>query len=153
MNGVKTSVTIGLGSNLGDRESTIRRALEMLGAHPAVEVSRCSTLIETEPWGVADQPPFINAVAALVTTLEPLPLLDLLKSTEIELGRTPRDLRWGPREIDLDILLYGDLVMESEVLTVPHPRMTERPFVLRQMVELDENSVHPKLGVPLRELL
>ena len=143
---------IGLGSNLGDRKEYIKRALGSLAAHAEIEVVRCSSLLETEPWGVADQPRFINAVAELLTTLGPRALLDHLKKIEADLGRKHRDLRWGPREIDLDILFFGDLCLNEADLTIPHERIPERPFVIRQILELDEDAVHPGLGIPLRRL-
>jgi 2-amino-4-hydroxy-6-hydroxymethyldihydropteridine diphosphokinase len=146
----KTSVFISLGSNLGDRVRQIERALEWLGAHPAITPERCSALRETEPWGVVDQPRFINAVALISTTLSPRELLDTLKRAEAELGRKLREQRWGPREIDLDILLFGDLVVEEPDLVIPHERLTERSFVVEQILEVDGNAFHPKLKVPIK---
>ncbi len=149
----KTTVLLGLGSNLGDREGYIALALERLDQHPAVTVIRRSGLMETAPWGVADQPAFINAVAELRTPLGPRSLLRVLKETEINLGRRDRGLRWGPREIDLDILFYGDLVLEDPDLKIPHERILERSFVIAQVLELAPDLVHPGLGVPLRDFL
>ena len=147
----QTTVTIGLGSNLGDREGYIRRALDSLADHPSIEVLRCSALIETEPWGVLNQPAFLNAVAELRTTLEPRALLCVLKKIERDLGREERDLKWGPREIDLDILFFGDMIVDEPDLKIPHERILERPFVIEQILALDEDAVHPGLNVPLRQ--
>jgi 2-amino-4-hydroxy-6-hydroxymethyldihydropteridine diphosphokinase len=145
-------VFIGLGSNLGDRKGTIERALASLVGHEEIELVRRSSLLETKPWGVADQPRFINAVAELLTTLGPRALLDHLKKVEADLGRRHRDLRWGPREIDLDILFYGDLCLNEADLVIPHERILERPFVVQQILELDDEVVHPGFRVPLRHL-
>jgi 2-amino-4-hydroxy-6-hydroxymethyldihydropteridine diphosphokinase len=138
-------VYIGLGANLGDREQTIRKALDRLDANPAVEILRVSSLRETEPVGYADQPRFLNGVAALETTLGPRELLDLMLAVERDLGRTREGPRFGPRPIDLDLLLHGQEVVDEPRLRVPHPRMAERAFVLEPLVELD-----PALQVPGR---
>lgn len=134
---------IAFGSNLGDREGNIRRAAETLG------VSRISSLHETTPMYVEDQPPFINAVAFLDTELGPLALLRLLKETEAAIGRQPRE-RYGPREIDLDLIAYGSLQLRSVIygearLQVPHPRLAERSFVLDPLAELDPGFHVPGL--------
>jgi 2-amino-4-hydroxy-6-hydroxymethyldihydropteridine diphosphokinase len=142
---------VGLGANLGDRRASIVAALSRLDREPGVAVVRRTALIETAPWGVADQPPFLNAVAELRTALEPLDLLALLKRIESELGRTAGP-RWGPREIDLDILLYGELAIDLPTLSVPHPRIGARPFVLSQLLELDPSLVHPATGQPFCDL-
>ncbi len=147
------TVFIGLGSNLGDREQNLKNALSHLAAHPQTALVRSSAFKETAPWGVTKQPNFINAAALIRTSLPPHDLLDTLKRMELILGRTPSDLRWGPRTIDLDILLYGDLVFSSETLTIPHPRLTERSFVMEQLVELDATVVHPSLGRTILSLL
>ncbi len=136
---------IGLGANLGDREAAIRRALELLGGRPGVAVAAVSSLRETEPWGFAEQPRFLNGAAALETTLSPRELLDVLLAVERELGRTREGPRYGPRTIDLDVLLYGDELVEEPGLTVPHPRLHERAFALEPLLELD-----PELAVPGR---
>jgi 2-amino-4-hydroxy-6-hydroxymethyldihydropteridine diphosphokinase len=141
----ETRAFIGLGANVGDRRSRIEAALALVAEHPRIALVRCTELIETPPWGVKDQPPFLNAVAEVRTTLEPLEMLQTLKRMERELGRT-QTLRWGPREIDLDILLFGESVIDDPSLVVPHPHLTERPFVLSQLVALDASLVHPRLG-------
>ena len=125
-----TIAYVGLGSNLGDRECLIREAAELIGA------VRLSTLIETEPWGYGDQPLFLNAVAELETLLTARQLLDHLLDVERRLGRERIGPRWGPRTIDLDLLLYGDKTIDEPGLVVPHPRLTGRDFVLRPLAEL-----------------
>jgi 2-amino-4-hydroxy-6-hydroxymethyldihydropteridine diphosphokinase len=144
---------VGLGANLGDRESTIRRAIELLAAEPAVEVVAVSSLRETDPVGYAEQPRFLNGVAAVETELGPRILLDRLLAVERELGRV-RDEgpRFGPRTIDLDLLLYGDEVLDEPGLTVPHPRLAERLFVLEPLYELDPELTLPD-GRAVRDLL
>ncbi|HWB23425.1 MAG TPA: 2-amino-4-hydroxy-6-hydroxymethyldihydropteridine diphosphokinase [Gaiellaceae bacterium] len=133
---------IGLGANLGDREESIRAAAELIGA------SRISTIRETEPWGYEDQPPFLNAVAELETDLPPRELLGRLLDVERELGRTRGGPRFGPRTIDLDLLVYGELELDEPGLTVPHPRLHERLFVLVPLAELA-----PELDVPGKGLV
>ena len=137
---------IGLGSNQGDRRASLEAAVDRLG--PA----RVSRVIETEPWGRADQPKFLNAVAELRTDLEPAPLLDRLLDVERQLGRV-RGERWGPRTIDLDLLLYDDRVIHSPALDIPHPRLAERRFVLEGLAELCPDRRVPVLEKTVRELL
>jgi 2-amino-4-hydroxy-6-hydroxymethyldihydropteridine diphosphokinase len=132
-----TTAYVGLGSNLGDRERLIREAAELIGA------VRLSTVIETDPWGYANQPQFLNAAAEVHTPLSPRQLLDHLLDVERRLGRERVGAQWGPRTIDLDLLLYGDETIEEPGLVVPHPRLSEREFVLRPLVELD-----PSLKIP-----
>jgi 2-amino-4-hydroxy-6-hydroxymethyldihydropteridine diphosphokinase len=134
---------IGLGSNLGDRAATIRRALERLDAHAEIELLAVSSLRETDPVGVEDQPRFLNGAAALRTELGPRELLDRMLEVERGLGRVRDGTRYGPRTIDLDLLLYGDAVVDEPGLEIPHPRLAERMFVLEPLVELD-----PLLEVP-----
>lgn len=138
-------VYIGLGANLGDREATIRTALRRLQDHEEIEVQRVSRLRETDPVGYEDQPQFLNGVARLQTSLEPRELLTVLLDLERDLGRTRHGPRFGPRTIDLDILLYDDRVVDEPGLRVPHPRIAERAFVLEPLAELD-----PGLDVPGR---
>lgn len=126
---------IGLGSNLGDRERHLREATERLGRRPGIRVSRLSSIYETEPVGYVDQGAFLNMAAEVETTLNAEQLLDAMLDIERELGRT-RDIRWGPRTIDLDLLLYGDIRKSSEKLQLPHPRMLERAFVLVPLIEI-----------------
>ena len=143
---------VGLGSNLGDRRATLRRALELLAAEPDVELVTVSAVRETEPVGLADQPRFLNAVAAVETPLPPRALLERLLAVEVALGRTRTGPRFGPRTIDLDLLLHGDAVVDEPGLTVPHPRLHERRFVLEPLAELDPHLVVPGRG-PVEALL
>jgi len=139
-----TRAYVGLGSNLGDREATLRRALDLLGERVAVVA--VSSFRETEPWGFADQPWFLNAVAAVETDAPPRDLLDELLAVERELGRTRDGPRFGPRTVDLDLLLYGDEVVDEPELTVPHPRLHERRFALEPLAELVPALVVPRRG-------
>lgn len=139
---------VGLGSNLGDREATIRAALEALAALPDTALLRASSLYDTEPVGETEQPDFLNAVAELDTGLAPHQLLWNLMLIEKRLGRV-RATRWGPRTIDLDLLLAGDLVLDEPELQVPHPELTRRSFVLVPLVELDPMLRHPITGETL----
>jgi 2-amino-4-hydroxy-6-hydroxymethyldihydropteridine diphosphokinase len=131
---------VGLGSNLGDREAQIRRAAELVGAR------RLSTIVETEPWGYEAQPKFLNAVAEVETPLEPRALLEQLLDVERQLGRERVGPRWGPRTIDLDLLVFGDLLIDEPGLTVPHPELAQRLFVLEPLAELVPSLEIPGLG-------
>ncbi len=149
----ETTAYVGLGANLGRREQTLRAALEALDGRNGVRVVRASSTIETDPvGGPPGQPPYLNAAAELRTTLAPEPLLRALQAVEDAFGRT-REVRWGPRTLDLDLLLYGDRVIETPALTVPHPRMHERRFVLEPLCEIAPEAVHPVLGRTMREML
>jgi len=136
---------IGLGSNLGEREDMIRQALEALAALPDTELLRASSLYDTEPVGDVDQPNFLNAVAQVETDLPAAQLLWNLLLIEKRLGRE-RTRRWGPRTIDLDLLLYGAETIEEDDLRVPHPELTRRAFVLVPLIELEPLLVHPGTG-------
>jgi 2-amino-4-hydroxy-6-hydroxymethyldihydropteridine diphosphokinase len=145
---------IGLGSNLGDREQMIRQALERLADLPETTLGRVSSLYDTAPVGELEQPNFLNAVAALETALTARQLLWNLLLIERRLGRTRAGgSRYGPRTIDLDLLLYGDLVLDEPDLRLPHPELAQRAFVLVPLVELDPLLVHPVLGETLVALL
>jgi 2-amino-4-hydroxy-6-hydroxymethyldihydropteridine diphosphokinase len=139
---------IGLGSNLGERESMIRSALDDLARLPSTTLVRASSLYDTEPVGDTDQPGFLNAVAQLETGLSARQLLWNLLLIERRLGRV-RTRHWGPRVIDLDLLLYGNEVLDQPDLTVPHPELIRRSFVLVPLVELDPLVVHPVTGETL----
>jgi 2-amino-4-hydroxy-6-hydroxymethyldihydropteridine diphosphokinase len=140
-----TRAYVGLGANLGPKEVTILRAVDLLAAEEGVEVLELSELRETEPVGVVDQPPFLNGALALETTLSPRELLAALLRVEQELGRV-RTERWGPRTIDLDLLVYGDEVVDEPGLRVPHPRLHERRFALEPLAELEPGLEIPGLG-------
>jgi 2-amino-4-hydroxy-6-hydroxymethyldihydropteridine diphosphokinase len=140
------SAYIGLGSNLGDRRAMIAGALEQLRPR------RVSAVVETDPVGRTDQPRFLNAVAEIETDLDAPALLDRLLEIEAGLGRVRRE-RWGPRTIDLDLLLYGGVQLTSERLTVPHPELPRRRFVLEGLAELCPDRNVPGLGRTVRELL
>ena len=133
---------LGLGSNLGDRLATLQRAVDLLAADPGITVRRTSRVWETDPVGGPEQPDFLNIVAEIDTDLEPLDLLTAVNRVESELGRV-RDVRWGPRTVDIDILLIDDLTIADDRLTVPHPRMHERAFVLMPLLELIDDPVLP----------
>ena len=137
---------VGLGSNLGDREGYLARAIEALRGEPGVEVSEVSTVRETDPVGFLDQPRFLNAVAGVETDLEPRALLERLLAVERALGRERGGVRFGPRTIDLDLLLYGSEVVDEPWLEIPHPRLHERRFVLEPLVELNPSLVIPGRG-------
>lgn len=143
---------VGLGSNLGDREALIRAALDELARLPQTQLVRASSLYDTEPVGETDQPNFLNAVAEIDTDLPARQLLWNLLLIEKRLGRV-RTHRWGPRTIDLDLLLYGELALEEPDLRVPHPELIRRSFVLVPLVELDPSLVHPETGETLLQHL
>lgn len=141
---------IALGSNLGDKEKNLRRALLLL-TQQGVEVVRVSSFISTEPYGVTDQPQFLNAVACVRTSLAPLALLDVLLATELAMGRV-RLRHWGERNIDLDLLLYEDVVLDTPRLHLPHPDMQNRDFVLLPLAEIAPKLKHPTLQKTIWEL-
>jgi 2-amino-4-hydroxy-6-hydroxymethyldihydropteridine diphosphokinase len=145
-------VYIGLGSNLGEREAQIRLALDDLARLPESRLVRASSLYDSEPVGDVDQPNFLNAVAEVETELTARQLLWNLQLIERRLGRT-RTRRWGPRTIDLDILLFGPDVVDEPDLQIPHPELARRSFVLVPLVELDPMLVHPVTGETLVVLL
>ncbi len=136
---------IGIGANLGEREATIARALQLLSEQEGVRVEAVSTLRETDPVGLLEQPRFLNGAAAVETELGPRELLDRLLAVEQELGRTRGGERFGPRTIDLDLLVYGERQVDEPGLTVPHPRLAERRFAVEPLAELD-----PELEIPGR---
>ncbi|MEX0674259.1 MAG: 2-amino-4-hydroxy-6-hydroxymethyldihydropteridine diphosphokinase [Gaiellaceae bacterium] len=143
---------IGVGANLGDRRGTIERAVDLLRGAPGVEVLAVSTLRETDPVGFEEQPRFLNGAVELETALGPRELLDLLLGVERALGRTREGPRFGPRTIDLDLLVYGDERVDEPGLTVPHPRLHERRFALEPLAELAPELELPGRG-PVGRLL
>jgi 2-amino-4-hydroxy-6-hydroxymethyldihydropteridine diphosphokinase len=144
--GWRGGVYLGLGANLGDPPAQLREALRRLDACPGIAVERVSRAYRSAPWGNPDQPPFLNAVAALRTTLAPEALLAQLLEVERALGRERGGARWGPRTIDLDLLLDGDRVVDLPGCQVPHPRLARRAFVLVPLLELAPAAVVPGIG-------
>jgi len=148
---IMAKVFIGLGSNLGTRRENCESAISRI-REAGVSVLARSALTETKPWGVTEQPDFLNMVIEIETHLKPHDLLALLKNVERTLGRTDT-YRWGPRVIDLDILLYDDVVMKTADLEIPHPRISEREFVLHSLAEIAPGIIHPVLKKSMKTLL
>ena len=144
------TVYIALGTNLGEREENLKSALSSLP--PTIQITRVSSIYETVPWGVLDQPDFLNQVLIGQTKLEPLDLLSFLKELESKLGRVPGN-RYGPRMIDMDILFYDELILEIDELIIPHPRIEERAFVLVPLAELATDLIHPRSGNSIQVLM
>lgn len=143
---------LSLGTNMGDRLANLQEGLRLLRSHAAVTVAKLSSIYETEPVGYTEQPAFLNMAVQVSTSLSAEELLDLCLSIEQEIGRV-REFRWGPRIIDLDILLYNQDNIESEKLIIPHPRMHERAFVLVPLIEIDPAICFPGSNRPLEEAL
>jgi 2-amino-4-hydroxy-6-hydroxymethyldihydropteridine diphosphokinase len=143
VNATLSTAYIGLGSNLGDSRQHVRDAVQALGRLAGTRVLALSRLYLTPPWGVVEQPPFVNAVAAIETSLEPRPLLDALLETERAFGRIRDGNRWGPRILDLDLLLHDNHVCSDPELTLPHPHIGQRAFVLLPLADLS-----PELDIP-----
>ena len=146
-----TVAYIGIGSNVGDRVENLRQALKYLDGIMSLE--RLSATYETAPRYVLDQPQFLNMAVGGDTPLEPLLLLEQLKKFEIDIGRVPTEERYGPRAIDLDILFYGSDVVNEPGLSIPHPLMAEREFVLRPLADIAPNFRHPVMGRSVAEIL
>jgi 2-amino-4-hydroxy-6-hydroxymethyldihydropteridine diphosphokinase len=149
-------VYIGIGSNLGDRRENCLHAIELL-QKKGIIVTKRSSLYETEPWGLKDQPRFLNMAIEIETGLEPAALLRILKGVERELGRPKaheeKSLKWAPRIIDLDILLFDNIILNEDNLKIPHPLMHKRDFVLRPLCEIAPDIKHPLLKVSIIDLL
>ncbi|GMU94686.1 MULTISPECIES: 2-amino-4-hydroxy-6-hydroxymethyldihydropteridine diphosphokinase [Ignavibacterium] len=143
---------IALGSNVGDRFENIRNAVALLAGNKSIELTAVSSVYETLPFGNHNQQNFYNAVVKIQTSSTVYYLFELLKKIELKLGRLNRS-HWGPREIDLDILLFDNLILSDDVLTLPHKGMHLRDFVLLPLIEIDNSVVHPVLRIPLNELL
>jgi len=143
---------LSLGSNLGNRADFLKNAIKLLLNYPEIELVKCSSIYETEPVGYSEQGNFLNMVVKINTSFSAEQLLDVCLHTEKELGRI-RDIRWGPRTVDLDILLFNHENIESEKLIIPHPRMHERAFVLVPLVEIDSKVQTPTGKAPLNEIL
>jgi len=147
-----TQAFLGIGTNLADRKANLERALALLRRHKAIRVMRVSSFHETKPWGVTDQPDFLNAAVEIETTLDPERLLDALQAIEREMGRR-RTRKWGPRLIDLDILLYGEEIIKTPRLTIPQADLAGRRFALAPLAEIAPEARDPRSGATLQELL
>lgn len=144
-----TGIFIGLGTNVGDKLANLRAALSAI--REVIKIEKMSSVYKTEPWGYLDQDDFNNMVIEVDTELTPDELLTFLKNTENDLGRK-ETFRYGPRVIDMDILFYNDLILETERLSIPHPRMVERAFVLAPLNEIAPQAIHPILGLSIQQL-
>ncbi len=142
-------IYLGLGTNLGDRRRNLERAV--LGLGPVLTVTAVSPIYASEPWGITDQPEFLNICLAGHTAVSPTELLPFIKNLEVELGRQ-ETIKWGPRLIDIDILLYADWIVQSDDLTIPHAFMTERAFVLRPLADIAPDVIHPVNGLTVAEM-
>lgn len=144
-------VYLSVGSNLGDREFLLREALRLLDSCKGIRLTKCSRIFETEPIGVADQPVYLNLAAEIETALAPLELLNVAKEIEARLGRGETE-RWGPRFLDIDIILWGEKQLSTPRLTLPHPEFRNRAFVLGPLAEIAPEAVDPVSGRQVREL-
>lgn len=143
---------IALGSNMGDRFGYLKKAIQSLEDHDSIHVVNSSSIYETDPVGYTNQAQFLNMAIKVVTSLEPLELLTVCNNIETDFGRK-REIKWGPRTLDLDILLYNQENIETEKLTIPHPRMCERAFVVLPLLEMDESITIPSMSEPLEACL
>ena len=143
---------LGLGTNIGERKNNLTQALNLLYDRPDLAILRTSGIYETEPWGLIDQPKFLNMVAEIATSISPIELLTRVKKLELNMGREPGP-RFGPRLIDIDILLLEDQVVDEPGLKIPHERLHERAFALVPLAELAPESIHPILGSSIASLV
>ncbi|MFG6497530.1 2-amino-4-hydroxy-6-hydroxymethyldihydropteridine diphosphokinase [Fictibacillus sp. UD] len=143
---------LSVGSNMGDREQLLTKAISLLEEYSEISIESVSSIYETDPVGVTDQPLFLNLALKLKTSLSPQGLLSKLQEVEMKLDRK-RVQKWGPRTIDLDILLYNSVSIQTEVLTIPHPRMLERAFVLIPLREIAPDDVYPEKTISLHQVL
>lgn len=146
-----TDVFLGLGSNVGDRENQLKEAIRLLDEQSSIKVVKVSSFYETEPVGYVDQPDFLNLCVEIQTELSPKAVLERGLAIEQQLHRVRKE-RWGPRTLDIDILLYGDQIIEEQDLTIPHPRMTERAFVLIPLQEIAPNKVEPRTQTKIKDI-
>lgn len=146
-------VFLGLGTNLGDKRNNLLTAVNHI-EEKIGKVTSLSSFYETEPWGFKSDNSFLNAALCVETSLEPVAILHIIKEIEVEMGRTQKSVNkvYSDRPIDIDILLYDDMIIKTEELTIPHPLMTERDFVMKPLVEIAGDTVHPLLGKKLVEL-
>lgn len=145
-----STIYLSLGSNLGDRYANLQRAVGEL--NKLLKITAISPVFATEPWGDVDQPPFLNICVAAIGNLPPHELLHQIKRIESDMGRAPAR-RWGPRLIDIDILFYDQIVIEDEEMTIPHPRLAERAFVLAPLAVINPDLRHPQTGLSVQEML
>ena len=145
-----TEAVLGLGSNVGERKVALAGAVDALRAHSGIEIIAASPLYESAPWGLTDQQDFLNAAVLAATSLGPTDLLAAILSIEVSLGRVRRE-KWGPRSIDIDILVYGNEIIDGPGLTIPHPHLTERAFALAPLVDVMPGAV--VAGKPARQWL
>jgi len=145
-------VYLGIGSNIGKREEHISKAIKLITDHPNFELIKQSKVIETKPHGKTKQPKFLNTVIEIKTKLPAITLLQKLEAIEKNVGKKSSE-KWGPREIDIDILFYGSHMIVEENLTIPHPLLTERDFVLKPLHEIAPKFIHPILGESISQLL
>jgi 2-amino-4-hydroxy-6-hydroxymethyldihydropteridine diphosphokinase len=144
-------IFLGLGTNKRGRENSLFRALERIHSHPDMQLLKISSLYKSAPWGMEDQPWFLNAVCQIETNLSPCDLLRELKQMEKDLGRIIPEVRWGPRKIDIDIILFHDSIIDTPDLRVPHKHLTERLFVLIPLLELVPEGLHPETGISFKD--
>ncbi len=149
---MKENVFLGLGSNVGNRAAYLKKSADAIAGHKGIKLIKISSIYETEPWGIRDQESFLNNVLKIETDLTPSELLKFLKATEQSVGRTKRG-KWLEREIDIDILFFGDLVYQSENLTVPHKEIQNRKFVLVPMNEIAPEFMHPVMMKTMKKML